>query len=242
MNDSPIAISVYRCPERLHTPYVLSFGTVEQLDTYYVMVEGGGRVGFGEITPLPGYSDESAETVEAALADTMLKFGTGGSPWEIVESLSYAPFVASGFATALELWETEGLDAFTKPLPGTIPLIALCQAENADESALSAKQLIASGYRCLKMKLGQASIDSDISRVRAAASQLPRGAELRLDANQGLARHRPSLAKSQRACRQSLAWGKRGRAKLARIYHRPINSNFLLKIIGHVPVLLGHFD
>ena len=30
--------------------------------------------------------------------------------------------------------------------------------------------------------------------------------------------------------------------KLARIYHRPINSNFLLKIIGHVPVLLGHFD
>ena len=50
-----------------------------------------------------------------------------------------------------------------------------------------------------------------------------------------LARHRPSLAKSQRACRQSLAWGKRGRAKLARIYHRPINSNFLLKIIGHVP-------
>ena len=36
-----------------------------------------------------------------------------------------------------------------------------------------------------------------------------------------LARHRPSLAKSQRACRQSLAWGKRGRAKLARIYHRP---------------------
>ena len=36
--------------------------------------------------------------------------------------------------------------------------------------------------------------------------------------------------------------GKRGRAKLARIYHRPINSNFLLKIIGHVPVLLGHFD
>ena len=36
-----------------------------------------------------------------------------------------------------------------------------------------------------------------------------------------LARHRPSPAKSQRA------WAKPcGRAKLARIYHRPINSNF----------------
>ena len=41
---------------------------------------------------------------------------------------------------------------------------------------------------------------------------------------------------------ESLAWGKRGRAKLALVYHRPINSNFLLKIVGHVPVLLGHFD
>ena len=49
-------------------------------------------------------------------------------------------------------------------------------------------------------------------------------------------RHRPS-SKSQRACRQSLAWGK-WTAKLARIYHRPINSNFLLEAIGHVPVSL----
>ena len=43
-------------------------------------------------------------------------------------------------------------------------------------------------------------------------------------------------------CRRNLARGKRGRAKLALVYHRPINSNFVLKIVGHVPVLLGHFD
>ena len=56
-----------------------------------------------------------------------------------------------------------------------------------------------------------------------------------------LARHRPSLAKSQRACRQSLAWGKRGRAKLARIYRQAHSTaTFFVKIIGHVPVLLGH--
>ncbi len=29
---------------------------------------------------------------------------------------------------------------------------------------------------------------------------------------------------------------------LALAYHRPINSNFLHKTVGHVPVLLGHFD
>ena len=186
MNNSPLAISVYRCPEQLHTPYALSFGTVETLDTYYVLAEGPGRVGFGEITPLPGYSDESVETVEAALADTALKFSNFGAPWDIVGSLSHAPFVASGFATALESWQTTSLDAFTKPLPGTVPLIALCQAEGADKTAETARQLIADGYLCLKMKLGQASVGDDISRVRAAAAQLPRDGELRLDANQGL--------------------------------------------------------
>ena len=55
--------------------------------------------------------------------------------------------------------------------------------------------------------------------------------------NLTLARHRPPLAKSQRACRRNLARGKRGRAKLALVYHRPINSNFVLKIVGHVPAL-----
>ena len=67
------------------------------------------------------------------------------------------------------------------------------------------------------------------------ATQKPQG-------NLTLARHSPPLAKSQRACRRNLARGKRGRAKLALVYHRPINSNFVLKIVGHVPVLLGHFD
>ena len=46
-----------------------------------------------------------------------------------------------------------------------------------------------------------------------------------------LARHRPSLAKSQRACRQSLAWGKRGRAKLARnLPQGPSTATFFSKL------------
>jgi hypothetical protein len=37
-----------------------------------------------------------------------------------------------------------------------------------------------------------------------------------------------------------LAHGKRGRASLALVYHRPINSNILLKNLIHKVVLLGH--
>ena len=68
------------------------------------------------------------------------------------------------------------------------------------------------------------------------ATQKPQG-------NLTLARHRPPLAKSQRACRRNLAWGKRGRAGARpRLPQGPSTGNFLLKIVGHVLVLLGHFD
>ena len=42
----------------------------------------------------------------------------------------------------------------------------------------------------------------------------------------------PSIAGQERACRQSLAWGKRGHQARPHLRFRPINSNFLLKIIA----------
>ena len=112
--------------------------------------------------------------------------------------------------------------------------------------ALSSSACTGSPLRCLS----EASIPPiAFSRpARAGRSLRPTGATEVAPARHAKAAERSRLRAtvhrwpSQRACRQSLAWGKRGRAKLARIYHRPINSNFLLKIIGHVPVLLGHFD
>ena len=93
------------------------------------------------------------------------------------------------------------------------------------------------GDRLLTPLLEPENLHAQLPRQKfhRLATQKPQG-------NLTLARHRPPLAKSQRACRRNLARGKRGRAKLALVYHRPINSNFVLKIIGHVPVLLGHFD
>ena len=93
------------------------------------------------------------------------------------------------------------------------------------------------GDRLLTPLLEPESLHAQLPRQKfhRLATQKPQG-------NLTLARHRPPLAKSQRACRRNLARGKRGRAKLALVYHRPINSNFVLKIVGHVPVLLGHFD
>ena len=101
--------------------------------------------------------------------------------------------------------------------------------------ALSSSACTGSPLRCLS----EASIRRSLSHAtaRAGRSLRPTGATEVAPARHAKAAERPhacappSIAgQVQRACRQSLAWGKRGRAKLARIYHRPINSNFLLKL------------
>ena len=61
------------------------------------------------------------------------------------------------------------------------------------------------------------NLHAQLPRFHRLATQKPQG-------NLTLARHRPPLAKSQRACRRNLARGKRGRAKLALVYHRPIRN------------------
>ncbi len=52
--------------------------------------------------------------------------------------------------------------------------------------------------------------------------------------------HRPPLPTFQRTNPRPLAHGNRGRAALALVYHRPINSNIMFKNLIHKVVLLGH--
>ena len=53
----------------------------------------------------------------------------------------------------------------------------------------------------------------------------------------------PHWVDDERRLHEIQAWTRRARIMVTEsLYHRPINSNFVLKIVGHVPVLLGHFD
>ena len=111
--------------------------------------------------------------------------------------------------------------------------------------ALSSSACTGSPLRCLS----EASIPPIAFSRHCSSRSTPNGATEVAPARHAKAAERPHACAPPSIAGQvpaglpaKPARGKRGRAKLARIYHRPINSNFLLKIIGHVPVLLGHFD
>ena len=85
----------------LKQPYHLSFATLHAFDTAFVKIEGAGRIGFAEVTPLPGYSDETIESVQAAL-DGALDSLSRSVPFQTVvdELCGRAPMVASALACA----------------------------------------------------------------------------------------------------------------------------------------------
>lgn len=175
-----------RCPLRLATPYDLSFGRLTRFDSYYVKLETGAGAGYGEITPLPGYSDETPASVERALVEigAMLRAGTQVS--EIVAALMpRAPMVGSALACAMETAALGVDEAFTRPMP-PIPLVALCQGASSADMAREAERLKRAGYATLKIKVGARPVAVDLERLRAAAARIGPEGRIRIDANQSL--------------------------------------------------------
>lgn len=168
-------------PARLTVPYVLSFGAVTQFDTFLVKATDGSRVGWGEITPLPGYSDESPETVRKALAAVSERTVTA-------EALTAdwgkeAAMTVSGILCARDLLEI-GADEVLGSGFDPIPVAALCGGTDPGEAARNAKDLCDRNFTTLKVKIGGRPPAEDAARIKAIATALKPGVTLRMDANQ----------------------------------------------------------
>ena len=168
----------------LSRPYRLSFATLDKFETIYVALEGEGKSGFGEITPLPWYGGETVAQAELALAEAGKELAAGGPFAEVTAQMAAKyPMTASGLACAFETWG-EGQDkAFRTPLSVAPPLAALCAGDSPASMTTEAKRLIGAGYCVFKLKAGR-SPEFEESLVRAAIKELPAGGSMRLDANQ----------------------------------------------------------
>jgi L-Ala-D/L-Glu epimerase len=156
----------------LVTPYKLAFGPVEALDTVVVRADDG----FGEATLLTGYTDETIEGTWAMVRELL------ASPASIEERLpgleASHPFLVTAFRTAIEMSERSPLLSLSKP--ARVPILGLLQGDIARET----EQLLAQGYRTLKVKAGFDPA-ADARNVAEAQRAVRGRANLRVDANQG---------------------------------------------------------
>ena len=153
-----IRISTLHSVLPLRETYSLSFADLEAFESIYVIARRGRRRGLGEVTPLPGYSSESIDTVDAELA--RISADWTHSAGRLVDELSgRAPFLASGIACAMETLEDEEAWA---GLGAPISLAGTCGGATPVQAAREADRLCRAGYKVIKLKIGHGSVDVDL--------------------------------------------------------------------------------
>lgn len=178
-------IEVHRLSVPLLRPYRLAFGDLTAFDTLLVeLTDADGATGFGEATLLSGYTDESVDgawLLAQQIADELVG-GTHHAFRIRVEAVAQkAPFTATAFGTALDMLARS--EWLTPPHPARVPLLALLNADDEATTSDEFEQLLAQGYRTIKVKVGLAG-SNDLARVSRVQEVVSGRARIRIDANQ----------------------------------------------------------
>jgi O-succinylbenzoate synthase len=157
-----------------------------------------GVAGWGETSPLPGFSRESLDGSTSQLrelASSMVGrevtddwLDAEGAFSRELDAMDLAPSVRFGFELAL--WNLcaasrkRTLPELISPRPrATVPVNALLLSGSPDEAVEGARRARSAGYSAVKLKVGGRAVEEDLALVRALSRELGEAVTLRLDAN-----------------------------------------------------------
>ncbi len=166
-------------------PYVLSFATVKEICSIVVRLGlEDGNTGFSEAVPLPGYSEETRNSIIRDLRRTLpeiMNMETEELTAFLKEKLPRSPFAVSAVVTAKEV--STGEVALPNHLE--VPLLApVSAARNPRPVLKKALAFLDQGYGTIKLKVGR-DLDADVKTIRFLLDELPDNVKIRIDANQG---------------------------------------------------------
>lgn len=156
--------------------------------------DGGAIQGYGEASPLPGWSHETPETVRASLAQRV----SSGTPFESVEEIDRAlPWLADMPVARFGV-ETAILDALARsmdrplcallardldaPIPESVPVQFTLGIMDAAASIAHLEAAMEAGYTHAKLKVGEGDPAADVERILRVTEALP-GLTIRIDVN-----------------------------------------------------------
>ena len=178
----------------LRSAYVAGKVSVRFRAGFLVSLTADGCTGWGEASPLPGWSRTTLLQTEAALRRGLhdMESPDSGAARAVLASLQEAPHARAGIAgawfdlrarqagrTLAEFLSTDSgaAPASSVRVNGLVPAAAPLGVEQAARAAAEA------GFAAVKLKVGAAEPPLDIDRIRAARAGMGPGLELRLDAN-----------------------------------------------------------
>lgn len=182
-NKKITAIHSGHFKKKLKEPYVLSFATITHIDCMWVLIEDEkGKIGIGEVVPLPGYGVECLEDVMGIFRDLHDIQQTSELRQKCEELKDRYPFSASAVMSALEFPEyCEKVDSLV-PFPLMMPL------SSGDENVGMVEKFafgLNCGYKNFKMKIGK-DVREDIRSVKFLLDTFSiEDYKISFDANQG---------------------------------------------------------
>lgn len=212
----------------LKVPYENALCRLESFDVMVIkLVDGEGRVGWGEACPVTGYSPESPAQAWRWISKKLSGI-VGASPKALRElldvSMAQYPFVVSAIYEGLA-------DLARSPLlhrdaPSAVRLLGTVNTLDKRAAPDVARQLLERGYTTLKVKVGYDPRE-DAERVCRIAEAVEGKARLRMDANQGY-----SLA-------DAIDFAQRVPADAVEVFEQPVPADRWdqLKTIGRLKLL-----
>ena len=178
----------------LRSPLVTGGVSVRVRAGFLVSLTADGLTGWGEASPLPGWSRNTLLQTEAALRPAVEAIESGGQDAvdSAIDSLGGAPHARAAVAGAwadlqarragrpLAAHLAAGLGIAAAPSVAVNALVAASEPSDVERSAWSAAE---AGFGAVKLKVGATDPDVDVDRVRAARAGMGPTGELRLDAN-----------------------------------------------------------
>ncbi|MCA1688176.1 MAG: o-succinylbenzoate synthase [Actinobacteria bacterium] len=157
----------------------------------------GGVAGWGEASPLPGFSREGLDETAAQLRDLASSMmgreitddwmDPDGSFSRELDAMGLARSVR--FGLELALWNLYGaargrsLAELITPRPRTMVPVNALISDPPDRAIEEAHRVRSAGYEAVKLKVGGRAVEEDIDLVRALSEELGDAVALRLDAN-----------------------------------------------------------
>lgn len=160
------------------------------------LIDRDGARGWGEATPLPDFTGETASSIKIILEQELLPIVIGMESGDITEAhrrmddFIYGNTAAKA-AVDMALYD---LTAHVLGVPEYVLLGGLCRSHvgvnrhigitTVDEAVKLARSYAGQGYTTIKMKAGR-DPDEDIRRIKSVRGALGDAAKIRVDANQG---------------------------------------------------------
>ncbi|MFC6718559.1 mandelate racemase/muconate lactonizing enzyme family protein [Natrialbaceae archaeon GCM10025810] len=185
----------------LTRPLETAHGTIESRDGFVVRVgaeggdgagekdgaDGDDLVGYGEATPLPGFTESYADC-EAALERASAAMETEGpqAALKVVDRTA-----AARHAVSLALADRRAKRAASPlyrhlgepSMVGRVPVNATIGGGSPADAVEAVREAVERGFTCCKLKAGLETVETDVGRVRRVREAVGPSVELRVDAN-----------------------------------------------------------